>query len=162
MGCREHFGRSSYSRMLGSIVPCGHVWRMFFCASDELDRIRSEESSAVAPGLAGTYAAFGTRSSGSARVLQAPTACRRARSGGERGPPKEPRAPRDLGALRPRSPRSCPNCPPWWLPELPPSPRASARHAPELRLLAAGARRVVAPRRPELHNRYRFQNVAGS
>lgn len=53
--------RASYSRMLGSLAPCGHVWRLFFCALGELGRIRSEESAALAPGLAGTFAAFGLR-----------------------------------------------------------------------------------------------------
>ena len=53
--------RPNYSRMLGSLAPCGHVWKLFFCALGELGRIRSEASPAVAPGLAGTFAAFGTR-----------------------------------------------------------------------------------------------------
>ena len=70
---------------------------------------------------------------------QAPTACRRARSGGERRPPKEPRAPRGLGALvRPRSPRSCTSCPPWCCP--------SCLICPSCALLAV---RIDAPR-PEL------------
>ncbi len=51
----------SFSRLLVTLAPCGHWWKLFLCAVGEVGQIRGFDSAALPSSIARVYAAMGGR-----------------------------------------------------------------------------------------------------